>query len=113
MQVVISVDNAFGPNPDFDSSQNISAANWPEVAIPRGALIDHPDAYLLCQGSDPRAEPFDDEAKAIHAEYMANREKVLAARAAAADDAGDEVDPENKKTGARRRPQRNPDLTGG
>lgn len=119
MQVEINVDDAYGPNPKFDAGQRVHpVTNWPELHIPRGTIIDHPDAYMLCQGPQPRAIPHDDEAKSIHAKYLQRREAGLAERAAQqqageqgdAEPDGDEA-PVGPKKAVRSRGKREADLT--
>ncbi|ADG70067.1 hypothetical protein Plim_4260 (plasmid) [Planctopirus limnophila DSM 3776] len=74
--------DADGPNPDFDPKQKVSATNQPHVVIPKGTIIEGEKAFRLCQGSNPVAEPEDDDCKAVIAEYRKKRVAIHQQRAA-------------------------------
>jgi hypothetical protein len=61
-----------GPNPHFDRAKPaVRGLNWPYLDRTAGTVVNDRDAYLLCRGPEPLAEPYDDEAKAVHAAYLA------------------------------------------
>lgn len=58
-----------GANPDFDPTAPVGPDNPHSVPRPKGTVIEHPDAWILCVTKrDARdvgamAEPFDDECR--------------------------------------------------
>lgn len=73
MRVRLIVD-AEGPNPLFDPSKPKGPGNLRSRILPKGTEIEDPEAFFLCrpdyQGIT-RAEPVDDEAKALHESWEA------------------------------------------
>lgn len=95
MKAIINVDNAFGENPKFDPMKPLDReTNWPELHRPRGTVIDHPESWLLCVGSDPSCEPADDECRAKVAPIL--EAKAARAKAQAEEEPVDADEPGTK-----------------
>ncbi|TXI04214.1 MAG: hypothetical protein E6Q76_12800, partial [Rhizobium sp.] len=58
MKVTIAVEGATGPNPEFNSKKPASAENPRVKAIPKGTVIDHPEAWRLCLSYHPGTEDY-------------------------------------------------------
>lgn len=113
MKAIIIKEGCKGPNPKFNRRKPVDRkTNWPEVDVPVGTVIDHPDCHYLTYGDDPNAEPHDDECKAAHDDYLKLREEGLAQRAAAEQGTGKsgETDepPANESTAPKLKPRPTP-----
>lgn len=95
MQVIL-IKDCLGPNPDFNPNKPVDyETNNPERVVPKGTILSDPMAFYHCRGDDPNAEPYDDEAKANQARYLAWRAKQIADREKAAGvPAGPDDEPE-------------------
>lgn len=91
MQVRL-IKDCFGPNPNFDKRKPAGLENPREITVPKGTILDDPMAYIHCRGEDPNAEPYDDEAKKNHAEYLAWRANAIKEREAGEDSASEPAD---------------------
>ena len=89
MQAIINVDNATGDNPNFDPIRKSGKDNPRHVAVPRGTVIDNPAAWKLCVGSEPVAEPYDDDCREKVAPILAHKAAEIARREQAATESDD------------------------
>lgn len=90
-----------GPNPDFNPRLKPDRkTNCHEIDRPKGTEIEHPDAWMLCVGSEPVAEPLDDEAKTLVSEALERRRRGLIARAERAAEALDPATANDASTDA-------------
>lgn len=75
MQVKLILDSE-GPNPLFNPSKPAGDDNPHSRIIPAGTIVEDPEAFYLCRPDYEgvtRAEPFDEEAKAVHERWVAKR----------------------------------------